>query len=51
MKVGVDAWLTDAQLAEGRIFRSVAEDGKVVGLSLSERAVWSIVQQSAEEMV
>lgn len=50
VKTAIDAWLTAAELVEGRIFRSVAKGGRISRSSLSDWAVWAIVQQSAEEI-
>lgn len=50
VKTGIDAWLKEAELNEGRIFRAVAKNGKISRSSLSDWAVWAIVQQSAEEI-
>ena len=50
VKAAIDAWLTEGELLEGRIFCSVAKNGTISRSSLSEWAVWSIVQQSAEEI-
>jgi len=50
VKSAIDAWLTEAELLEGRIFRSVAKNGRIWRSSLSDWAVWAIVQQSAEEI-
>ncbi len=49
VKAGIDDWLAEAESVEGRIFRSVAKNGRVSRSSLSDWAVWSIVQRSAEE--
>ena len=50
VKAAIDAWLAEGELLEGRIFRSVAKNGRLSRSSLSDWAVWSIVQQSAEEI-
>lgn len=50
VKSAIDAWLKEAELIEGRIFRSVAKNGRISRSSLSDWAVWAIVQQSAEEI-
>lgn len=50
VKTAIDAWLREAELNEGRIFRAVAKNGKISRSSLSDWAVWAIVQQSAEEI-
>ncbi len=50
VKTAIDAWLKEAELNEGRIFRAVAKNEKTSRSSLSDWAVWAIVQQSAEEI-
>jgi integrase len=50
VKAGIDDWLAEAELVEGRVFRSVAKNGSVSCSSLSDWAVWRIVQRSAEEI-
>jgi integrase len=50
VKQGVNAWTTAAGLEEGKLLRPVLKSGKVVGESLSDWAVWSVVEQSAREI-
>ena len=50
VKTAIDAWLKEAELHEGRIFRAVAKNGRISRSSLSNWAVWAIAQQSAEEI-
>jgi integrase len=50
VKQGVNAWTTAAGLEEGKLLRPVLKSGKVVGESLSDWAVWSVVEQSAQEI-
>jgi integrase len=50
VKSAIDAWLTEAELLEGRIFRAIAKNGRISRSSLSDWAVWAIVQQSAEQI-
>lgn len=50
VKAAIDARLAEGELLKGRIFRSVAKNGTISRSSLSDWAVWSIVQQSAEEI-
>ena len=47
-KQGLNAWITAAAIEEGRLLRSVSKSGKINGDSLSDRAVWSIVEQVIE---
>jgi integrase len=50
VKQGINAWTTAAGLEEGKLLRPVLKSGKVVGESLSDWAVWSVVEQSAREI-
>ena len=50
VKHAINAWLTAAELVEGRLFRSVSKGGKVARASLSDGTVRSVVQQSAEQI-
>jgi integrase len=50
VKHAINAWLDSAELLEGNLFRSVTKSGKVARSSLSDWAVWSVVQQSAEQI-
>ena len=50
VKHAINAWLKSAGLLEGKIFRSMTKGGKVASSSLSDWAVWSVVQRSAEQI-
>jgi integrase len=50
VKQGVNAWTTAAGIEKGKLLRPVLKAGKVVGESLSDWAVWSVVEQSAREI-
>jgi integrase len=50
VKQGINAWTTAAGLEEGKLLRPVLKSGKVVGESLSDWAIWSVVEQSASEI-
>jgi integrase len=49
-KQAINAWTTAAGIEEGKLLRPVLKSGKVVGESLSDWAVWSVVEQSAKEI-
>ena len=49
VKQGVNAWMTAAGIEEGRLLRSIAKGGKV-GKTLSDWAIWSVVEQSARQI-
>jgi integrase len=48
-KHGINAWMTAAEVEDGRLLRSITKGGKI-GKSLSDWAVWSVVEQSAKEI-
>ncbi len=50
VKQGINAWMTAAQIDEGRLFRSVKKGGKKIGESPGDWAVWSVVEQSAKRI-
>jgi integrase len=50
VKQAISAWTTAAGIEEGKLLRPVLKSGKVVGESLSDWAVWSVVEQSAKEI-
>jgi integrase len=50
VKQAINAWTTAASLEEGKLLRPVLKSGKVVGESLSDWAVWSVVETSAREI-
>jgi len=49
VKHGINAWMTAAGIEDGRLLRSVSKGGKV-GESLSDWAVWSVVEQSSKQI-
>jgi integrase len=51
VKQGINAWMTAAGIDEGPLLRSIAK-GKAgkMGESLSDWAVWSVVEQSAKQI-
>jgi integrase len=46
---GINAWMTAAGIEDGRLLRSISKGGKV-GKSLSDWAIWSVVEQSAKQI-
>ena len=44
VKQGIEAWKTAAEIDKGRLLRSVSKSGKVNRDSLSDLAVWSVVE-------
>lgn len=49
IKLAVDAWTAAAKVEEGPLLRAITKGGKVKG-SLSDWAIWSIVEQSAKQI-
>jgi integrase len=50
VKQGINAWTTAAGIEDGRLLRSISKSGKLNGDTLSDWAVWSVVEQSAKEI-
>jgi integrase len=50
VKHGINAWMTAAGIEDGRLLRSVSKSGKVNGDTLSDWAVWSVVEQSSKQI-
>jgi integrase len=50
VKKGIDAWTEAASIYRGALFRSVRRGGHVSTKALSDWAVWSVVQSSAEQI-
>jgi integrase len=47
---GINAWMIAAGIEDGRLLRSVSKSGKVNGDTLSDWAVWSVVEQSSKQI-
>jgi len=50
VKQGINAWMIAAGIEEGRLQRSVSKRGKPNRDSLSDWAVWSVVEQSSKQI-
>ncbi len=50
IKQGINAWLAAAAIEDGRLLRSIRKGGKKIGESLSDWAIWSVVEQAAKEI-
>ncbi|HEY5213950.1 MAG TPA: site-specific integrase [Acidobacteriaceae bacterium] len=51
VKQGINAWRTAAGIEEGPLLRSIAKGkGGKMGKSLSDWAIWSVVEQSAKQI-
>jgi integrase len=49
VKQGINAWMTAGGIEEGPLLRSLTRGG-TIGKSLSDWAVWSVVEQSAKQI-
>ena len=49
VKQGINAWMTAAKIEDGPLLRRIAKGGKI-GKSLSDWAVWSVIEQAAKEI-
>jgi len=49
VKQGINSWMSAAGIEDGRLLRSIAKGGKI-GDTLSDWAVWSVVERSAKEI-
>jgi integrase len=50
VKQRIEAWTAAAGINKGRLLRSVSKSGKVNRDSLSDGAVWSVVEQSSKQI-
>jgi len=50
VKNAIDTWMAAAGIDKGRLLRSISKSGKLNRDSLSDWAVWSIVEQSAKQI-
>ncbi len=50
VKHGIDAWTAAAGIEDGRLLRSVSKSGKINRDTLSDWAVWSVVEQSSKQI-
>jgi integrase len=50
VKHSINAWMTAAGIEDGRLLRSVSKSGKVNRDTLSDWAVWSVVEQSSKQI-
>jgi integrase len=50
VKHGINAWITAAGIEDGRLLRSVSKSGKINRDTLSDWAVWSVVEQSSKQI-
>jgi integrase len=50
VKQAIDAWMAAAKIEKGRLLRPLSKSGKVIGDELGDWAIWSVVEQSANEI-
>jgi integrase len=50
VKQGINAWMTAAGIKDGRLLRSVSKSGKINRDTLSDWAIWSVVEQSSKQI-
>jgi integrase len=50
VKQGINAWMTAAAIEDGRLLRSVSKSGTINRETLSDWAVWSVVEQSSKQI-
>jgi integrase len=50
VKQGIDAWMVAAKIEEGRLLRPLSKSGKLIGDELGDWAIWSVVEQCANEI-
>ncbi|MEO8737382.1 MAG: tyrosine-type recombinase/integrase [Edaphobacter sp.] len=50
VRQGINAWMTAAGIEDGRLLCSVSKNGKVNRDTLSDWAVWSVVEQSSKQI-
>jgi len=50
VKQGINAWMIAAGIEDGRLLRSISKSGKINRDTLSDWAVWSVVEQSSKQI-
>jgi integrase len=50
VKHGIDAWMEAAKIEKGRLLRPLSKSGKLIGDELGDWAIWSVVEQCANEI-
>ncbi len=50
VKQAIDAWMVAAKIEKGRLLRPLSKSGKLIGDELGDWAIWSVVEQSANEI-
>jgi integrase len=50
VKQAIDGWMIAAKIERGRLLRPLSKSGKVIGDELGDWAIWSVVEQCANEI-
>jgi integrase len=50
VKKAIDGWMVAAKIEKGRLLRPLSKSGKLIGDELGDWAIWSVVEQSANEI-
>jgi integrase len=50
VKQGIDVWMNEAGIKDGRLLHAVSKSGEVNPDTLSDRAVWLVVEQSSKQI-
>ena len=50
VKQGINAWMTSAEIEDGRLLRPVSKSGKILRDELGDWAIWSVVEQSSKQI-
>jgi integrase len=50
VKQGINAWMTAAEIEDGRLLRPVSTSGKILRDELGDWAIWSVVEQSSKQI-
>jgi len=50
VKQGINAWMTAAEIEDGRLLRPVSKSRKILRDELGDWAIWSVVEQSSKQI-
>jgi integrase len=50
VKKAIDGWMVAAKIEKGRLLRPLSKSGKLIGDELGDWAIWSVVEQCANEI-
>jgi integrase len=50
VKKAIDGWMVAAKIEKGRLLRPLSKGGKLIGDQLGDWAIWSVVEQCANEI-